>query len=210
MGRVVERLNTGTYEKEVDLEYVTVELTGTSPLVMHNRRLANPLDPIAKEIKKITSKRKKTEDDLLQIADLEWRGGIYSDPDLGVCVPTWNVLRSFEEAAKVTRQGRTIMRSVVMTDVNVPLQHDGPDDIDALWKDDRYRWYTDVGVQTSKLMRMRPIFPTWSCEVNAMLLTDVLDRDAFESIVAKAGLIEGIGDARKLGYGRYEAKTRDT
>ena len=45
--------------------------------MMHNARLANPLDPLVQEIKKLTGKRKKTEDDLLQIARLEWEGGFY-------------------------------------------------------------------------------------------------------------------------------------
>jgi hypothetical protein len=50
---------------------------------MHNSRLADPLDPIAKELKAASSKRKKTEPDFLEMEEIEFRGGIYHDTELG-------------------------------------------------------------------------------------------------------------------------------
>ena len=56
---------------------------GISPLIMHNCQCVNPLHPISKEIKKYTSKRIKTEEDLQIISDLEWEAGAYWKDGLG-------------------------------------------------------------------------------------------------------------------------------
>ena len=52
-----------------------IDITGTSALLMHNARLADPLDPITKEKAKVSSKRKKTEEDQELLSHLEWQGG---------------------------------------------------------------------------------------------------------------------------------------
>ena len=49
-----------------------VTLKGLNTMMMHSPKTVNPLHPLALELKKYTSKRKKTEDDLQKISDLEW------------------------------------------------------------------------------------------------------------------------------------------
>ena len=51
-----------------------ITITGTAPMLMHNGRLANPLDPATQTLKALTSKRKKTDDDLFDIRTLGFRG----------------------------------------------------------------------------------------------------------------------------------------
>ncbi|CAO3452058.1 hypothetical protein [Azospirillum largimobile] len=46
---------------------LSFQITGVSPLLMHNGRLADPLDPLVKDIKKLSCKRPKTEADLERI-----------------------------------------------------------------------------------------------------------------------------------------------
>ncbi len=52
------------------MKTATYTIRGTTPMLMHSERLANPFDPLTKEIKAISGKRKKTEDDLLEMARL--------------------------------------------------------------------------------------------------------------------------------------------
>ena len=40
-----------------------IRLVGTRPMIQHNARLANPLDPYTQALAKITGKRKKTLED---------------------------------------------------------------------------------------------------------------------------------------------------
>lgn len=56
---------------------LSFQITGVSPLLMHNGRLADPLDPLVKDIKKLSCKRPKTEADLERITKLEFLGSLY-------------------------------------------------------------------------------------------------------------------------------------
>ncbi len=186
---------------------VKVRLNGLTPLVMHNVRLADNLDPYVKLIKPINAKgTRKTDADYAEIERLEWHGGIYHEPGIGVYVPTWNVVRCFERAAAITRNGANIIRAFPITTEKIPLSYAGPQDISELWERPEFRWRTVVGVQRNKISRTRPIFRQWSLTLDAELLEDVMDFDVFESIVHLAGRAEGLGDARKLGYGRFQAE----
>ena len=54
------------------MKSLKVTWKGISPLIMHSCKCVNPLHPIAKELKKYTSKKTKTDEDLTKISDLEW------------------------------------------------------------------------------------------------------------------------------------------
>lgn len=184
---------------------IQVELTGATGLVMHNIRLADKRDEWTRAIAEITSKRKRTDADEAEIERLEWYGGLYHDPETGIHLPSWNVVRCFERAATITRQGTALVRAVaVMTD-KVPLTYDGPRKLEELWNRPEFRWRTTVGVQRAKVTRMRPIFRRWSLTLEAELLEDVLSPEDLTRIIELAGRSEGLGDARKLGYGRFTA-----
>ena len=61
------------------MKTLRVTWKGITPLIMHSCKCVNPLHPIAKELKKYTSKKNKTEEDLNIISDLEWKAGAYWD-----------------------------------------------------------------------------------------------------------------------------------
>ena len=46
------------------MKKLNVTLIGDSPLIMHSPKCVNPLHPISLEMKKYTSKKKKTEEDV--------------------------------------------------------------------------------------------------------------------------------------------------
>ena len=103
---------------------IKLEITGVSPLLMHNISLADPDNPIVREIATYTSKRKKTEDDRRAIERLEWFGGLYVE-DGRIVVPTGNIRRCLVEAGKITRQEYQVARAIQFTEMSVPLIHDG-------------------------------------------------------------------------------------
>lgn len=184
---------------------VAIELTGMTGLVMHNERLADKQDEFARAIAEITSKRKKTAEDAAAIERLEFLGGLYYDPDVGVYVPAWNVVRCLEEAAKIRRLGTALIRALSVTTDRVVVEYSGPRKPPELWEAPAFRFRKSVGVQRNKVMRMRPIFRKWSVCLQAELLADVLDPSDLTEIANAAGRSIGLGDARKLGYGRFVA-----
>ena len=54
------------------LSSLTFRCVGIAPLLMHNGSLANPLNPKVKEMKEITSLRKKTDENHLELQRLEF------------------------------------------------------------------------------------------------------------------------------------------
>jgi len=183
----------------------TITLTGTAPLLMHNSRLANPLDPAAKAMKKVTGKRNKTDDDHAEVARLEHVGSLYYDPDVGPYLPGDNIWRALYDAAKKRKMGPRIKEGVIITsDIN-PLSYGGPREADKLWQDENYRLMASVKVGTSRVMRCRPLFREWAAQAEGILDTEQLDLADLSAIAETAGQLVGIGDWRPR-YGRFVAE----
>jgi hypothetical protein len=185
---------------------LTITLTGTTALIMHNGQLVDPLNPVNQAKKRITSKpaRNKTEDDEWQLRQLEFVGALYLDPDVGPYVPGENIARCFRDAATLTRNGKDIVRGLfVTTNVN-PLSYDGPRTADGLWDDENFRSIAPVRMQQNRIIRTRPQFRSWTTQADAILDTNVLDFEAFRRIADTAGQLIGIGDWRPR-YGRFTA-----
>ena len=185
---------------------VLIELTGTTTLLMHNDRLADKADELTKAIAEITAKKtNRTETDDAEIERLEFMGGLYYDPGLGPYIPTANLVRCFENAAKVIRQGANLVRAFAVTTDRVRLEYAGSRKPAELWADPLHHDRRLVGIQRGKVIRVRPCFRQWALTVEAELLEDVMDLDTIKRIVQSAGRMEGLGDARKLGLGRFTA-----
>lgn len=186
----------------------TVSLTGVSPLLMHNPRLADPDDEIVQEISKINSKQKKTAEDREAREHWEFVGGLYIN-DEGPFMPSLNIKKCWYEAAKLQKLGTTVERAVIMTTVSVPLEYKGPKTAEELWQSQAHRFRTSVGIKrgakTDRVQRMRPMFPDWSLTTSVEVLTQFMDTDAFIDVVSTAGMVEGLGEGRRVGHGRYTA-----
>jgi len=186
---------------------VITRLVGTSPLLQHNIQLANPDNTWAKAISNITAKRKKTEEDRQAISRLEFQGSLYVEEGK-VIVPTTNIRKCFQETAKVTKQGKQIVRAVNAIQLNVPLIYDGPQDVESLVEDQTFYDTTMVGVGMKRVLRTRPIFLNWATSAEWELVTEAMDFEDFVKIVELAGTIEGLGDNRTGGYGRFTAEVK--
>lgn len=179
-------------------------LTGVSPLVMHNGQLANPLNPIAKAMKRISGKRNKTDADFEELARLEFLGGLYVH-DGAPCLPGELVEGAFTEAAKKAKRGQQAKAGLLSVG-NFPLIYGGPSKPDDLWADDRYRLAVGVRVQRNRIIRTRPIFRDWACEISIDFMPGQLNRSEVEEMARTAGAVVGIGDWRPK-FGRFTAAT---
>lgn len=182
----------------------TIKLVGTAPLLMHSSRLSNPLDPVAKAMKRVTGKRKKSDEDYEELARLEFGGSMYFDSEVGPFIPADNIWRALYDAAKKTRRGPKVKESVFIdSDVN-RLDYEGPRDDKALWLREDFRHISSVKVGPSRVMRTRPIFRDWSVEAHGILDTVQLDFQDLVEIAEVAGSQIGLGDWRPR-YGRFVA-----
>src|SRR5258706_354722 len=106
--------------------------------MMHSNRGVNPREPLAQELKAITSKRQKSEEDLDQIAYLEWQLGLYFKPGIGPYLRAEMVHACLRDAGKRSKQGKTVTEAVWIEEQEIPLEYEGPRDIDGLYADGRF------------------------------------------------------------------------
>jgi hypothetical protein len=193
---------------------IEIVMLGTSPLLMHNPSLIDPDNPITRAIKSLTSKRKKTDEDLRQIDNLEWRGGLYTEKNGKeeiVVQPSSKARKCFINAAKINKLGKGVERSVTMLTLNVPLIYDGPRNISELHENPALRSRLSVVIGGKRIMRCRPQFNPWGLVVPAVFNENAgLNFDELQRIVELAGLVERIGDNRVNGYGAFRAYVRDS
>lgn len=184
-----------------------ITITGTAPLLMHNGRLANPLEPTAKAIKRLTGKRNKTDEDYEELARVEHAGAFYFDPDVGPYMPGANINRTLLDAARQLKLGKAIERGLfIATDIN-PLDYDGPRTLKGLSADANFRHTAVVKVGTSRLPRTRPVFQQWRTEAEGGLDPTQLDLTQLQQIAENAGLYHGLGDWRPR-FGRFTVTVR--
>lgn len=185
---------------------IQITFTGTSPLLMHNPQMVDSEFELNRQIKAITAKRKKTDDDLRSIERLEWYGGLYAQD--GVIVqPTAKARKCLINTAKISKMGKMVERALSFNSLNVPLAYDGPKDIHEVFADKAFHSRLSVGVGTKRVMRVRPKFFPWAFTVEGVFVEDAgLNPEDMERIVELAGVVEGIGDGRTIGYGRFAGK----
>jgi hypothetical protein len=181
--------------------------SGGSALVMHNERLADPLDDMTRSISAISKKRSKTEADHLEIARLEFLGGMYTNGN-GPCLPAWNVLRCLQDGAKRLKRGADVLRGVYPIVDHADVQYEGPRDPGALWKAGGFSLRKTVGVQRARTMRTRPIFLDWMIELPVEVDPVIFDIDVLRNAWEQAGKYAGIGEMRPI-YGRFVGTIAD-
>lgn len=179
----------------MDIESMRLRITGTKRLVMHNGRLADPLDPITKDLARLTSKRSKTEADHFEISRVEWFGGLWLD-DGKPCITCEALMATFVAAAKTRKKGDEAKVGLIV-DSHAALKYDGPTDLDELWEDKKFRLRVGVRVRNARTMRTRPRFDNWSAEFTVHYFPSLFDRQAVFDLYVVAGFMKGLGDWRR-------------
>lgn len=176
-------------------------LTGIAPLLMHNGQLANPIGYYAKELKKVSGKRVKTDADFERMAEIEFKGGLYLTEEHGPVIPGDMIEAMLTEAAKKQRKGQQVKAGVIV-DGAFPLEYDGPRDADKLWQNERYRLVKGVKIQKNRVMRTRPRFLEWKLEAKIDYMASVINKTEIDDMMVLAGEQVGLGDWRPR-YGRF-------
>lgn len=178
-----------------------------APLVMHNERLADPLDEFTRAIQAVAKKRGKTDADHLEIARLEFLGGMYANGN-GPCLPAWNIIRCLQDGGRRHKRGLDVLRGIYPLAEHADVIYDGPRDPEEMWKQGGFSLRKSVGVQRSRTMRTRPIFAEWRAELPVEVDPTVFDLDALGNVWREAGVYAGIGEMRPV-YGRFVGAVRE-
>lgn len=199
-----------------------------SPLLVKNGNGANPLDPLVKELKKWTSKRKKTDSDYEVISQLEWLGSFYtSEPGtfdikngklviqgFGVpVIPGENIEGMLVKGAKKRKNGEAFKAGIIVeqdTVIEIPSDGNGKSKtktIAEMLGDPNHVYIHRAVVQGKTVMRTRPIFNRWQLKPTISYLPSEINRAEVEETLELCGRIIGLGDWRPR-FGRFEVVTK--
>ncbi len=177
-------------------------ITGTSCLLMHNIQLADPRNQFSKDLKAISGKRKKTEEDYLAMSKIEFFGGLYLDVEGRPCLTADMVLAGMIAGAKKFKLGRQFQSSLFIDRESFPLSFLGPKDMKKRWDDPACIDYRAVAVTGKRIMRTRPKFDGWSATIELSWDGDVLNESDVDQALEAWGRLCGAGDYRPR-FGRF-------
>jgi hypothetical protein len=127
---------------------------------------------------------------------------IYFNPKLGPVMPTANILAATIQGARLFKEGKQVERFVTFIEGDVPLEYDGPRDLETMWQSGHY---TDASPVRRGVTAVRPIFQSWKASCSVQLDTSGIDERDFLRHLVKGGSVVGVGSWRKR-YGRYRVE----
>lgn len=188
------------------MKSLTFRIIGESPLLLHNGRLSDPLDPFVRKIKAISANRAKKDADYEKMAKLEWEGGLYL-LDGKPCIPSEMIeaaLIGKGGAARKVKMGKQAAAGLFVPD-HAPIEYDGPTDLKELYADKRFVHRAKVKVQANSVMRTRPVFLEWGAIITVCYNPDLINERDIIQWMQVAGEQIGIGDWRPK-FGRFSAE----
>lgn len=184
------------------LKRIEVDIKGTRPMLMHNGRLADPLDEYTKALAKVSKKTKKTEDDHIEMAEIEFEAGVYWREDIGCNVPSDNIFACILAAAKKFKEGPKCIGIQVEDDVQ--LKFKDSTNYEKFKKNPEHRFRKAVNLRGQKVMRTRPMIPaSWKATIALELDGTEVDVEDVEKYLEVGGKRIGLGDWRPQKYGSF-------
>lgn len=191
-------------------------ITGLSPLLMHSGQGIDPLNQYAKEMRRLSKKKSKTDEDQSSFSRIEWFMSIYHNgspdklqdgevtvsKDAQLVLPANSIEAMLISGAKKLKQGNAAKAGLIVED-DATFTHSGPKNIMEMFATGKFTHRVPVRVGTARVMRTRPIFRVWSAIIPVTFDQNVIDEPEIFEILKVAGQQVGIGDWRPR-FGRFE------
>lgn len=174
-------------------------------LFMHNEQLADPLNDYTKALKAVTSKRKKTDDDHIEIARIEFQGGLYHDEAIGPYIPDKWLHSMLIEGARRNKMGKEFESFVQIEQEMNPISYKGPREREKLWEE-KFFDRRCVGNQMNRVVRTRPRFLNAVIGFCVVVLEGGPDTAVVREALTVAGVAVGLGDGRPRFAGKFNVE----
>ena len=196
------------------IQAARVTIVGINPLLQANPQSVDPFNFYAKAKKVITNKRTgKTEDDLIELGNLDAESKIYFDEKIGVYVPaTWITEAIFGKSFSVAKIGKDKLRGGLFSvEDKLKLVYDGMDDVKTI-KDvvmnPRFRHRMILPQGQVRVPKDAPIFHNWSFTTTLEFDDTIVDFSTLKRIIEQAAKYGGFGDFRPT-FGRAIAEVEN-
>lgn len=198
----------------MQIDTMKIEVVGLTPMLIHNGRTANPLDPYAKKMKSLTSKRQKTEDDIIALLDVQWESALYWNNEIGLHMPSENLFAAFHKGAKKHKLGVKVGGISFPSPIGYPIITKNHMDFDKLKADPSNKFVKPVTIQRAKTISCRPILFPWELNFELEFDTSIIDPNEIKTILTTMSQRIGFGvwtpGSPKPGYhGKFLIKKID-
>lgn len=190
-----------------------ISITGVSPLLMNNPQTVDRFNRFAKRMAVINAKKtKRTDDDYLELRDLEMESKSYFDEEIGVYVPSSWVSEAIATAAfRVAKISRADIRGAMFTTEDkvrlIYRDMDKVKKIDDIVKNQAFRIVLNLPQGQTRLAKAFPIFHHWSFETAVEFDDKIIDPDSLSRIIDHTARYGGFGDFRPK-FGRASAEIK--
>jgi len=192
------------------IQQARITITGIGPLLQNNPQTVDPFNRYTKMKKPLTSKKAKTEEDLIELGNLDTESKLFFDPTIGVYVPTrWLTEQIVTSAYGIIKLGKDKMRGgVFSTEEKAKLTYDGMNKVKTIQDivfDQQFRHRMILPQQNIRIAKDFPIFKNWSFSTVLEFDDTVVDLPGLTNILKRSAMYVGFGDFRPT-FGRAKAE----
>lgn len=188
------------------MKSLTVQIKGIEPLLINNPQAVDPFNKYSRSAKEITSKRKKTDEDLLKLREIEIESKLYFDDKVGVWIPaTWiTAAIAAQSWAKAKIKKADIRSCVFVNESKIKLNYAGMDKVKTktdVVKNEMFHTVLNLKQGQVRVCKAAPIFNDWSVEFEILFDDTIINASDLKNLIEIAAKFGGFGDFRPT-YGR--------
>lgn len=190
-----------------------IKIKGVSPLLTNNPQTVDRFNKFAKRMSAINAKKtRRTDDDYLEMRDLEIESKSFFDESIGVYVPSSWVSEAIATAAfRVAKISRADIRGAMFTtEDKIPLTFRDQDKVKTIAdivKNPNFRIVLNLPQGQTRLAKAFPIFHQWSFQTMLEFDDKIIDPDSLTRILDHTAKYGGFGDFRpKFGRAMSEVE----
>lgn len=196
------------------IRFIRAKFTGINPLLQNNPQTVDRFNPYTKAMKRINDKKtRRTDDDFLELKNIEVRAKIYWDDAIGIYVPaTWVTSALASASFKTVKISKADIRAGVFTTADKLKLHfrdsskvKTPDDIVG---NPDFRLDMTLKQGMVRVVKSVPIFHGWGFECGLEYDDTVIDTDSMKNILTHVARYGGFGDFRPT-FGRATVEFQD-
>lgn len=189
------------------IQQLTIRYTGIDALLQNNPQMSDPLNKYSKEMKSISGKRKKTDDDILTMRQIELRAKIYWDDVFGgIYIPSTWVAASIQGVSwsKAKIKKADIRASVFASEPKIKLFYEGMEKVKApldIVKQEEFHNVVSLKQGQVRVVKATPIFNNWHFTATLDFDDSIINERELKELIEYGAAFGGFGDFRPT-YGR--------
>lgn len=188
-----------------------IAIKGVSPLLQNCPQTVDRFNKFSKRMGQINAKKtRRTDDDYLELRDIEMESKVYFDDEIGVYAPSsWLAEAIACSAFKVAKISKADIRGAMFTTSDkLKLSYRDSNKVKALADvvgNAAFRQMLTLPQGQVRIVKAFPIFHAWSFETAIEFDDKIIDPDSLTRIVEHTSKYGGFGDFRPK-FGRATAQ----